>query len=258
MIWRLVFILFFFLFWTRAYADREVTFYVADNFAPYSFEAEKLPQGIYVSVINEIFSRIENYHPKIEVVPTVRAKEYLRAGRGFAMVPAHKSEGDRNTYSSALLTERIITVCTDDVFDENSRQQWPVDYQGLVVGFRRGDDTNFLGDKAKSLSNKVRVTPTDNVVSNMKKLLSGRIDCYITESLSFLFDLQALGKEGVYDRNLAHPFTKGTDLMTREAYIMFGLGTEEDQQLSHKISVIISEMRKSGFIDDIIASYLRE
>ncbi len=255
---KLVLIFVYLIFSTPAYAEREVTIYVADNFPPYSFETGQVPQGIYVSIINEIFSRIEGYRPKIEAVPTIRAKEYLRTGRGFAMVPAHKSHNDRNIYSDALLTERIITVCTDDVFDENNRQKWPEDYQGLVVGFRRGDDTNFLGTGAQPLAKGVRVTPTDNIVSNMKKLLSGRIDCYITESLSFLFELQVLSKEGFYNRNLAPPFTKGADVMVREAHFMFGEDTEEDQELSKRISEIVSEMRTSGLIDDIIASYLRE
>ncbi len=242
----------------RSFAEQQVTIYVVDNFPPYSFEVKQKPHGIYVNIIKEIFSRIEGYQAKIEAVPRKRAKEYLRAGRGFAMAPAYETQGDGNIYSHALLTERIITVCTDDVFDENTRQEWPIDYRGLIVGFRRGEDTDFIGDNAKSLNQRVRVTPTDNVVSNMRKLLSGRIDCYITESLSFLFELQVLSKEGLYDRNLAAPFTKGTDVMIREARFIYGNNSAQDPELATQITQIVSKMRSSGLIDDIIASYLRE
>lgn len=245
-------------------AAQAVTLFAIDNYPPFAFEdaQSKQAKGIYVQILAEALKGIEGFEVEIKASPWRRAVAAAQQGKGLGVFPAYVGSKEPGIagYSKPILTEIIVAVCTDNVFDAAARRTWPDDYLGLTLGRNVGSSYGGEGLADLVKQRKIALQDGGNTRGNMQKLFQGRIDCFMTENLAYLLEVKAMGEEGLYDRTRAAPVSKAAEIKREQAAV--GFRTDDgkfpfQRDFAAKLDARLEAMTSSGRIDDIIADYLR-
>lgn len=230
---------------------------VGDNgYPPYSFKEGNVNKGIYTEVLKKAFSRMEGFNVDIELVPWKRAINGVKDGTMLAVYPPYYHPQKRpfiNPYSEPILEEEVIVLCNKNV--DKSKKNWPKDFHTLKVGVNSGYQVGgkeFL-DAVKN-GQIVKEEAIDNK-TNLKKLLSGRIDCYVNDKNAILYSIKLLKEEGV--KISISDFYIAATASKENGYLGFSKTFKAPwkNKFISEFKKIIIEMKKNGEIDNIINSY---
>lgn len=248
----------------EAAAADTIKLLAVDNYHPFSYRDPQTQQaaGIYVRIIKQALSGIADMPVEIEASPWRKAVAAIAQGKAVGVFPAYvgSNEGGISVYSAPIITEVIVAVCGDAVFDSGSRKNWPDDYLGLTIGRTLG--STYGGSALSQLIRDKRMTVKDasDNRSSLKNLFEGEIDCVMTENLAYLMEITAMGEAGLYDRTKAVPVTKGAEIKREQAAIGFmpDKGKYPYQaELINRLNGELAKLEFSGRIADIIAETLR-
>ncbi len=233
---------------TNLSARQSVVIYGDDNYPPYSYLELGEPKGIYVDILQLIFSDMAEFDVTIRMVPWKRGLRYIEQGKGFALFPPYYTakRDPWMLFSESILKEEVV------VFGKASklvgRDNWPEDFHGTVVGLNRGYNPfsmggDQFGEAVKS--GKVRIEEATNGIANLNKLSKGRIDFYINDRL---IDISA------------YPDIKrGVTANTNDGYLGFTkIDTDYPYLTDFKAQFdqAIRRLKQTDKIEKIVQSYL--
>ncbi len=253
-------------FWEVSYvsADIDVLVYCDDNYPPYSFEEKDEAKGIYTEILRTAFSKMKGYNIQIKPIPWKRGLKYLETGKGFALYPPYHRTKKRPyiwPYSIPILDERVVVFCREDILEKSLRPKWPEDYYKLTVGNNAGFELG--GDKFWEAikEGKISLDEAKGNRENILKLGSRRIDCYINDQISILWELKQLKKSGKYDELKHAKIVEGATISKEQGYLGF---TAMDKGKFHykedfvrKFNIAIYDMRKTGELQNIVDRFTK-
>lgn len=238
-----------------------VTIYSDDNYPPYSYIENGEPKGIYVDILKTAFSRLKGYTVTIAPVPWKRGLEQIENGTGFALFPPYFRPVDRPwmDYSTPILTEKLTFFCHEDIL-KTPRPRWPEDYAGLTIGKNLGF-ASLPEDEAELTKYNITVNEAVGSETNLMRVAFKRLDCYINDRLSILWELQRLEANGTYDPGGEHAkIVEGITLSSEEGYVGYTLIHPEafpyKADFKTQLDEILTAMKDSGEIEEIVNQFI--
>ncbi len=219
---HILFLLMFFVMPVRA-IDVDVTIFIDDAYAPYSFKDEAgKASGIYINVLKTAFSRMPGFKVSLQPVSWNRGKKLMEEGEGFGLAPAFFHGHDwpyLYPYSLPFANETIISICHADQLI-NPRSNWPEDYVGLKVGNVAGFD-GWGGEKFYALvkQGKIRYQEAKGSVENIINLGAGSVQCIMMEERAFDLEYARLLKSGQFKQEAFHHLKKAALIGEDPVYI---------------------------------------
>lgn len=235
-----------------------VTVYADDAYPPYSFASEEKAKGIYSDIMRLAFSRMPRYNVTIKPTPFKRGLKLLEAGRAFALYPPYFYPNQRqyiNPYSVPILQEEVVVYCNTKPPVSTS---WPDDFYGLKIGinnsFAIGGEQFWIAEK----EDKITIEPALDNRENILKLKTNRIDCYINDKLSILWEIKRMKLSGDLDED--REFELSISVSTEQGYLAFSADADNrypyKEHFVKKFNAIILEMQNNGEINNLLNRYI--
>lgn len=239
------------------HSTERVVLYGDENYPPYSFVLDGQFKGMYVDILHKAAERLRpDYEVELVPIPWKRGLLYLARGSALGLFPpGFKVERDYiEAYSVPLYQETVVVFCNAQVMKFNPKQ-FPEDFQGLTMGANRG----FL------LSARLMVAVQNGIVnveeangneSNLQKLAHERIDCYVSDRAAALYTAKLLRER---DAGFTMVLHEAVALSDEETFIGYSGKANPPYKADFikQMDAVLSEMKRSGEIDAIVADFLR-
>jgi len=200
---------------------QKVTILADDSYPPYSYVENNKLKGIYIDIIKAAAQLIEQkYKVKVTAIPWKRGLLELREGTSLALLPPYKHIEKRSyiwPYSVPIMKESVVVFCQKgiDIF-EYFKPQTINNNAALVMGMNAG--YLILDKKLEQAKKQKNIVISENksTYSNIMKLYHKRLDCYLNDKLSTLWEFSEMKK----DKNINFNHIKEVLLvMTETAHI---------------------------------------
>ncbi|PHV06132.1 hypothetical protein CSQ96_17030 [Janthinobacterium sp. BJB412] len=239
-----------------------ITIYGDDAYPPYSYLENGEMKGIYSDIIRAAVKRMPKYRVSLQPIPWKRGLVKLETGEGFALYPPYLRPAERPymDYSDGILAEQLVVYCSQPVIERRPRKVWPDDYAGLRIGLNAGFlSGGKLFDQAVA-EGRLSAVPARSSRTNLLKLMKGRIDCFLNDRSSIVWELGRIRHEGLAEAG-ALPIAETTALSAEQGYLGY---TNRDagrfpykHDFIRKFNAAIKEMKQDGEIRDAIEHFLR-
>lgn len=241
----------------------QVIVYALEDYPPYSYLKEGKIDGAHTAILKAVFQRMDEYDVTIQPVPWIRGLKYLESGSGFALYPLYHRRSMRPyiwPYSLPLMGETVAVYCIDDVYSKQLRHHWPNDYFGLTVGNNLG--YAYGGESFWSAVKKgnIIVEEVKTTRQNLLKLISKRIDCYMSERSTFTWQLNVLIEQNLYDKAKGVRLVEASEISFEQVFL--GFTNKDNGRFSYKkdfhqkFNSILYSMKKAGEIEVVVKSYI--
>ena len=237
-------------------ATTDVVIYSDDSYPPYSYKDGDVAKGAYVAVLKKVFPKMKEYNVRIEPVPWKRGLSYVEEGEGLAIFPPYYRPKERPwmQFSEPILTETVVVFCRDKVMKKD-RPAWPEDYYGLIIG--RNTGFSIGGEKFEQAvkAGKINMVEYKSNAQNILTMAKSRMDCYVNDKVSILWELKQLKGAGKYSEGGEDAkLVEGATIASETGHLGF---TAKDSfpfknDFLQKFNAILAEMKKSGEIQKII------
>jgi polar amino acid transport system substrate-binding protein len=200
------FIIFYLIFSIYTFSITNITIYSDSNYPPYCYEENGKAKGLYIDILNHIFSKMKNYNIKFQPIPWERGKVLMQQGRGFALVPPYYHGYDWEylyPYSLPIYKEKVVIISLKN--NNNSSLKFPDDYYNKTISNIRGYD-GWLSPELKKLllNNKIKLDNTStSSKQQIRKLINKRVNFILLEKFVFEYTLKKLNKEKIIDNSLS-------------------------------------------------------
>ncbi|PKG85712.1 amino acid ABC transporter substrate-binding protein [Colwellia sp. 75C3] len=179
---------------------QRVTILADDSYPPYSFVENGQLKGIYIDIVKEAAKLIEpHYKIKIAAVPWKRGLQELQKGISFALLPPYKHIEERSyiwPYSVPIMRENVVAFCQKniDLFEYITPQAMKKS-EPLIIGINAG--YLILNNSLEQAKNRKNIVLSENksTSSNIMKLFYKRLDCYLNDKHSTLWELANMTKD---------------------------------------------------------------
>jgi polar amino acid transport system substrate-binding protein len=179
---------------------QRVTILADDSYPPYSFIENGQLKGIYIDIIKEAAKLIErHYKVRLVAVPWKRGLQELEKGISFALLPPYKHIEKRNyiwPYSVAIMKENVVAFCQENINFHEYIESGTIKSNGpLIVGINAG--YLILNQTLEQAKNKklIVLSENKNTNANIMKLYYERLDCYLNDRNSTLWEISKIKKE---------------------------------------------------------------
>jgi polar amino acid transport system substrate-binding protein len=240
-------------------APVEVEIFADSGYPPYSYLDKEELKGIYTEVLKAAFQQMPDYHVKLTAVPWKRGLMLLETGQGFALYPPYFRPEERPymKYSVALFNEELSIFCDSAIIAKRKPKIWPDDYFGLSIGINAGYLSGGKAFEQAVKDGKLQLDIAQNNQSNIKKLLMGRISCYLNDKLAILAELHHAKKSALPSQI---EVAEAGQVSSEQAYLGY---TNRDagrfpfrQDFIGQLNAVIAKMKQHGEIKKIANSYL--
>jgi polar amino acid transport system substrate-binding protein len=233
-----------------------------ESYPPYSYVESGELHGIYPAIFSKAFERMPGYRVQIKPVAWKRGLMLLETGQGFALVPPYQRLQERPYmhYSEPVLAEQVSVFCADRALAGKHRSNWPADFYGLRIGMNLGFSLGGQRFYQAVKDSKLFLDTAPSNRSNLLKLLLGRIDCYMNDRLSILWELDRIKAEGLVTDLESSKIVEAATVGQELAYL--GYTDRDNGRFTYKadfikqLNAVIVEMKKSGEIQRISESVL--
>ncbi len=183
----------------RAAPPVDVVVYADDAYPPYSYAEKGEARGIYAEIFRKAFAQMPEYHVEIKPVPWKRGLKMLETGEGFALYPPYFRPQERPymKYSTPVLSESVAVFCSPAIAERVERKRWPEDFYGLRFGINAGFSLGGESFDKAVKSGQIIVDPASGNHVNLEKLNLQRIDCYMNDRFSILWEWRHMNAEGL-------------------------------------------------------------
>ncbi len=244
-----------------AAAPVDVTIYADDHYPPYSYVDNGRLTGIYTLIVERALERLPGYRVQLLPVPWKRGVLMLEKGQAFALYPPYFRPAERPymKYSEAMLTEQLVVFCNAGLARRRALKVWPDDYFGLRIGMNAGFLAGGKQFDAAVKAGRLSVDAVHGSRANLLKLLRGRIDCYVNDRLSILWELEHIKKEGLMAPSY-QALLETQELGAEQGYLGY---TELSPELFpfradfvQKLNAVLREMKRSGEVKEMVTHFL--
>lgn len=239
----------------------DVAIYADDAYPPYSHAVNGEARGAYAAILRKAFARMPGYRVEIRPVPWKRGLKMLEAGEAFALYPPYHRPAERPymDYSVPILAESVAVFCHEALLPKRGAGRWPQDYLGLRIGVNTGFLIGGSEFEQARKDGRIIVDEARGTDENLKKLLLGRLDCYMNDRLAILDALLRIkGEDG---RRYAAQVAEGATISQEFGYL--GVTRTDNGRFPFKhdfmrqLDTILGEMKRSGEIEHIVELELR-
>ncbi|UMR29559.1 transporter substrate-binding domain-containing protein [Massilia sp. MB5] len=245
-----------------AAADQvEVVVYADDAYPPYSYSLNGEARGVYPGILRKAFARMPAYKVQVLPVPWKRGLKMVEMGEAFALTPPYYRPDERPymDYSAPIFNENVTLFCNDSVAPKGLPSRWPDDYLGLHIGRNTG---YLIGGKEFDQAlkqGKITLNEARGTEENLRKLLVGRLDCYMNDRHAIQNALARIRTEKAYQKT--GNVVEATVISQEFGYLGF---TRVDpvrypfkSEFVRQFNVVLNEMKRSGELEQIAESELR-
>lgn len=184
----------------QAKGVQKVIILADDGYPPYSFVENGQLKGIYVELVQEAAKKVQQkYHIELIATPWKRALMKIEDGNELAILPPYKHLKERPymwPYSVALMNETVSAFCHKSVdikayLNTFDQLQSPPLNIGINAGY-----IMFTEDILAAISRgNIVVWENKSTDANIIKLHSKRVDCYLNDRLSILWEFEKLQRQ---------------------------------------------------------------
>lgn len=183
----------------------EVTVLCDAGYPPYSYGENGEAKGLYSDILRAVFARMPGYRVSIRPVPWPRGLAELARGSSFALFPPYHRPQERPwmEYSRPILEESVVTFVRSASVQRRALHDFPAAYAGLRIGLNRG--FSIIVDPRYDLmlaEGTLEQSFAKDNRTNLLQLKQGRIDVYINDRLSILWELRRMSDEGLVGATL--------------------------------------------------------
>lgn len=243
---------------SAAYAAQDVLLATDEAYPPYSFKSGDDAVGIYPEILAKVFSMMPGYRVILLPAPWKRAVRMAESGEVLGVVPPYRRDDLRPwmEYTDPLFEEKIVAICRNDIATKVADKPYPGGYGGMVFGNISGSRAGGEMLHAMAAAGLVTIEEAKTTKNNLKKIATGRIDCYVDDSVSIESTWK---KMGATDTALKRNFSKVANVSGERTYI--GLtGTKKypfKDDFVREFNARLSELKGRGEIDRIIENSLK-
>lgn len=244
-----------------AYANdiQKVMILADESYPPYSFLENGVLKGIYIDIIKESAKLMSSkYEVSIIAVPWKRGLLEIKEGRALAILAPYIHQNKRPyiwPYSIAIMTEHVVAHCHKGVplleyLEQSNLKISPPINIGINAGYLI---LNKELQQAKN-SESIMVRENKSTLSNIMKLYSKRIDCYLNDRLSTEWEMSQIPKQKSIHFNHIHEMLS---VMSKTAHIgytnnknhKFPFKNDFVIKMDHAISTIMSSKKYTNIIE---------
>ncbi|MEO4048810.1 transporter substrate-binding domain-containing protein [Pseudomonas sp. CAU 1711] len=245
-----------------AAAATAVTILCDNGYPPYSYEENGEAKGLYNDILRAAFAQMPDYQVEIQPVPWRRGLDALAKGRSFALFPPYYRPAERPymDYSRPILEERLVVFVRAEVARARSIDIFPEDYVGLRIGINAGFSPvqNPLYHRMLGKGLLTESFAKDNR-SNLLKLHRGRIDAYINDRLSILWELGNLQQRGELPGDARELLIEGPTLSVEQGYLGFTNRNPHDfpykEDFIRQLNAALDSLEQAGAIQQTVMYY---
>ncbi len=244
----------------------QVIVYGDDGYPPYCYIEKGELKGIYTKILQRAFLRMDTYDITMKGIPWKRGILMLKKGAAFALYPPYFRPVKRPymDYSKPILEEKLVVFINGAVAKKRKLENWPHDFIGLKIGNNAGfesfQDTSFF---KLVTSGQIIVQEANDNRMNLLKLYNGRIDAYINDRLSILWQVRNLKKTGEIQEGDGHlKILEGPTLSTEYGYLGFSKRDPHRYpfkiDFKNRLNQEIERMKQNGEIEKIALKFREE
>lgn len=236
----------------RSFSDDGTLVFVGiDGTIPFSYKENGNHHGIFCDIAGEIIRRMK-VDAKIDLLSFALITRYLKDGAvdGCFMIYHNKERETYLMYARTPVLRSSINVYV--------KKGHGFDFESVtdLYGKRVGKQSNFFTSKAfvTAVENKRFILDEARTCEfNLKKLMAGRIDCYVGGDIGTRHSIKKLGLKG---QVVALPTPLVYPMETFFAISRFSKKIQQQKIFIDTVDRIIREMYEDGTIQRIEASYL--
>lgn len=162
------------------------------------------------------------YRVSIRPVPWPRGLAALEKGTAFALFPPYHRPVERPwmDYSRPILEERVVTFVRSELAQQRAIEEFPAAYAGLRIGLNRG--FNVIAEpshKTMLAAGEVKQSYATDNRTNLLQLKHKRIDVFINDRLSILWELQQMRNEGLFATSGLNWLAEGPKLSSEHGHL---------------------------------------
>lgn len=237
-----------------------VTIFADDSYPPYSYDENGQAVGLYPEIVRAVDLRMGEFNIVLQPIPWRRGLKLLEAGRIFALLPPYYYANSRpyiHPYSDPILDEEVVVFCQNELLNSKKLRDWPSDFYGLKIGINDGFSVGGRAFWTAVEQKEMAVEAANGNRVNILKLRGDRIDCYINDRISILWEISHLKREGILDRV---NFSIAARISLEQGYIGFTNRNLElypyQSQFVAAFNTALAELKSSGQLDKIISRYI--
>ena len=240
----------------------EVTILCDAGYPPYSYAEGDQAKGLYHDILRAAFARMPEYRVHIRPMPWARGLAELASGRAFALYPPYYRPSERPwmDYSRSILREKLVVFIRAEVARTLPDERFPQAYGGLRIGQNRGFinilDQNYQLMLARGELHQLYVK--DNRTS-LAMLYRGRLDAYINDRRSVLWELERMQRDGVFRGSSLDWVVEGPWLTGEEGHLGYTLVNAAaypyKKDFKKRLDAILAELEREGSIVRLAKRY---
>lgn len=239
-----------------------VTIYGDDDYPPYSYLENGEMKGIYTAIIRAALKKMPDYQVALQPVPWKRGLVKLETGESFALYPPYLRPAERPymAYSEPIMAEQLVVYCNAPTIAGRPLKHWPADYYGLRIGYNAGFLSGGKAFDEAARAGRLSALPARSSRLNLLKLLKGRIDCYLNDRLSIVWELGKLRHEKLVEAG-ALAVEETAALSAEQGHL--GYTMRDDGRFPYKqdfirqFNAIIRDMKQDGEIRNTVERFLQ-
>ena len=240
-------------------ARQHVVLYGEENNPPYSYLQGNVMTGIYTEILRRAAVRMPQYDIEFSPVPFKRGIDLLQHGEIMAFYPPFLKPARPwvARYSVPIVTQVPVVLCTDAFARYRTLLHYPYDYAGAhfgnTAGYKMAGQAFFNMAKQHKLTLEEAHSPEINV----RRLLAGRIDCYVSDRRAFDLALREIGPSA--DEEYYH-LTETALLGTCQGAIAYARDESGKwpyrDDFADALDKVLRKMHADGEIDRILKGYM--
>ncbi len=225
------------------------------DYAPYTFMNGGKMDGIYVQILQKIFPQMDGYDIEFKLIPWKRGLALLEKGTAFGIVPPYYRPDQRpwmKPYSAPILKEEVAVFCNNKAMNK-PRNTFPEDYYGLTFGNNLGYASGGKKFMDAAAAGKITLDESKGTESNIKKLATGRVDCYINDKQAVNWTIKQLESSGNL-KGKASDIKESMVIGGEDAFIGFS-DKVDAADFVKKFNALLETMKSSGELEKIVNSF---
>ncbi len=232
------------------------------SYPPYSYAENGEAKGLYSDILRAAFARMPGYRVSIRPVPWPRGLAALEKGTAFALLPPYYRPVERPwmDYSRPILEESVVAFMRSELAQQLAIEDFPAAYAGLRIGLNRGFNIIAAPDYKRMLAaGQVQQSYASDNRTNLLQLKRQRIDVYINDRLSILWELQQMRDQHLLGNTGLDWLVEGPRLSSEHGHLGYTRLNPQayayKQDFMQRLDQVLLDLEADGSIARLAAHY---
>ena len=232
------------------------------SYPPYSYAENGEAKGLYSDILRAAFARMPGYRVSIRPVPWPRGLAALEKGTAFALFPPYYRPVERPwmDYSRPILEESVVAFVRSELAQQRAIEDFPAAYAGLRIGLNRGFNIIAAPDYKRMLAaGQVQQSYASDNRTNLLQLKRQRIDVYINDRLSILWELQQMRDQDLLGNAGLDWLVEGPRLSSEHGHLGYTRLNPQTypykQDFMQRLDQVLLDLEADGSIARLAAHY---